>query len=894
MEENMKKAILLSVLLVAILGLSIVPAYAFVSPNGTSSPTVNSAYELYGPHVAGITITIYTTEQAEWTDMNILNGGSTGSAKLDLEDWALTQAWVNAWSVSPYTSALTLQNYGGEDGYYLIDLNNNATLPDGTPNSMADIYIRQAIAYLVNRTNIVSVIAPGALPMYTFCPSYMAGIVESTISPTSGTSNASLCYTAPGSSDSDPALAALTLSLDPMLKVSGGAWYDDYAHTGTWVPLPTMTFYVRADDPERTAIGNMIYTATQNIAFANGTTLPPLPITESIQVRAVCSNAVMGSKNFAMYTGAWTGIGPTPDVFFDLYAQEAYWNPGKPPDYDHISFDNTNGGTTPWGTVETPLEGYLTADYYALSVPVGTQEAKNAQFEFALLCCGVPIYCHSGDKAVSDTPATQPTAGYWQDFVNVPSVGMNNGFSQLSAVAPGSSSPSTLDLQYGFKSDLEPANILYFSWYWDSVVLGSIYDSGATYAPDLVTFAPQLFKSWSVGTWWDTTDGEYDAYVNLTLRPDLYWQDGVPVTTADVWYTLVECSKDLMAAGLPPPWWYTTVEYFLSTEIIDAYNMQILLDVPSVWALGWVIGSTIIPMHIWQSMISNYVPSDAGVQGKDPTMASADPNRIGSSAFRWSSYTTGVSISLVSNTAGSVVNGITSPGYWQYTPLRVDIAPDNNLEKIDVSPTATSATSHITISLYNLATTSSLNVTKYVYIATDTTMAAALADLKTATPNSTTVGIILPADALPNTEYNIVPSEVDPVITLTLPVPSATFIKVCCLINGASPGIVTSTGGYAGSWVNVTLPLWVTIMEDIGGSNLYSDLGYGTASWLTSAMKLALPTPDFKVDGRDITVAAGAFGTVPGDPRWSAIADVLHAYKVDGRDITVIAGYFGW
>jgi hypothetical protein len=41
-------------------------------------------------------------------------------------------------------------------------------------------------------------------------------------------------------------------------------------------------------------------------------------------------------------------------------------------------------------------------------------------------------------------------------------------------------------------------------------------------------------------------------------------------------------------------------------------------------------------------------------------------------------------------------------------------------------------------------------------------------------------------------------------------------------------------------------------------------------------------------------VAAGAFGTVPGDPRWSAIADVLHAYKVDGRDITIIAGYFGW
>jgi hypothetical protein len=50
---------------------------------------------------------------------------------------------------------------------------------------------------------------------------------------------------------------------------------------------------------------------------------------------------------------------------------------------------------------------------------------------------------------------------------------------------------------------------------------------------------------------------------------------------------------------------------------------------------------------------------------------------------------------------------------------------------------------------------------------------------------------------------------------------------------------------------------------------------------------------DGKVDGRDITLAAGAFGTVPGDPRWNLDADINGDGKVDGRDITIIASNFG-
>jgi hypothetical protein len=52
-------------------------------------------------------------------------------------------------------------------------------------------------------------------------------------------------------------------------------------------------------------------------------------------------------------------------------------------------------------------------------------------------------------------------------------------------------------------------------------------------------------------------------------------------------------------------------------------------------------------------------------------------------------------------------------------------------------------------------------------------------------------------------------------------------------------------------------------------------------------------TGDGKVDGRDITIVAKAFGTGPGMPRWNWRCDLNLDGKVDGRDITICAKSFG-
>jgi len=63
---------------------------------------------------------------------------------------------------------------------------------------------------------------------------------------------------------------------------------------------------------------------------------------------------------------------------------------------------------------------------------------------------------------------------------------------------------------------------------------------------------------------------------------------------------------------------------------------------------------------------------------------------------------------------------------------------------------------------------------------------------------------------------------------------------------------------------------------------------------ITLLPKVGSPSPDFKVDIRDIAYVAKAFGSHPGHERWSPFADISCDYKIDIRDIAMIASKFGW
>jgi len=841
--------------MLALLAMTIVPTYAFVIPPNPSSET--NVYEMYGPHIKGLNIIVYSDTTAEWTAM--------AANTLDLEDWALDIPHITLWSNN--ANGMVEANYGGEAGYYLLDVNNNATYAasDAGPflhNPTSELPLRQALAYAANRSDIVQFTGGLALPMYTLIPTYMAGYVNHDIDPAGSLAALSYDTLARGG---DTAAANALLDANGYAIV-GGWRIDPVALGGNGLAL-NLIFYSRSGD--RGTFGDHYNSILNNVLHIKTTYYSNVP-------RSTVTGPVFAQEYFNLYTGGWTGIGPDPDFMDDLYDGSNYYHPGSPPNYDGIDYADLNANLT---TVKT-----------ALSIAQGTAAVLDAQVKFAEHAASVPLWCYTGVKDYKNLAVAN--GGQWKDLVNQKGVGVNSWWSTLSMKQVGNLYPNAF-AYYGFSSTVTLQNMVYVQWYWDQEVVGRIYDGGAGRDPyTLASWVPSLYKSWTVGTWNDpSAGGAAKTAVTITLRPDIYWQDGHPFTAADVYYGLVEISKDLLAKGFPPPWWYPTVQYMRSVEIIDDYNIQVLLDVNSVWAVGWVIGNVVIPKHIWKPIVDASTVGSLNPRNVDAT--TPDPYIIGTGPFRWYSgvgSNTGQTIVLVANSPGSSApdpaTGLTpiiSPGYYFYNPIYVDVTPDNNLNKVNLSPiTAPSVVSNITITLRNMDTHDSLTVNKYVYVngvlqggfPHDVTL------LPMAVWNSSNP---YPADGAGHADVET--------LHLTLLKKTLTFVKVAVHIKGPSTLGDPQANPWISTWVNVTIPIWVTIPRDISGTTLYDVLGYTS---YPNYLKSEAPAPDLKVDGKDIAGAALAFGTVPGDPRWNTVADVNHDYRVDGKDIATIALSFGY
>jgi ABC-type transport system substrate-binding protein len=885
-EKKMKLSILISIVMIAIAASLVIPTYAFVVPPNPTSANSNSQWELFGPHVQGILITIYDSTTSEWNDMNL--------GKIDITDWALDATHLSLWGTP--NNAISEANYGGDNGYFLIDINNNDTYcPSdsgpyymnptgawlGNPTWAADsLALREAIAYCVNHSYITQFSAGLDLPIYTPMPLYMA-YVEPTIYP--GAGNSSLTWTNPSiPGDADLAAAVTILNaagftIDP---VTG--WRID-PRTGK--DLTPLIFYARTGD--RNTIGVDVNTNLNLIGI-------PTTFTGN-EPRSAVTGPVFAQQYFNLYTGGWTGIGPDPDYVCDLYNSSNYYHPGSPENYNNVHYPQT--------------DQWASATKLALDIPSGTQDVYNFQYYYAYYVAGVPMYSTTGVKAFKNVPSetstsmaavTPPPDGDWCDVVNQKSVGANSWWSTLDMETYGNLYPA-LNISYGFSSSITLQNIVYAQWFWDDEVLGRIYDGGWARDPYTLVYSPttgvpQLFKNFTVGTWVDPITHATKTSVIVTLRPDVYWQDGQPVTIADVYYSLIQISNQLLAKGFPPPWWYTTVEYMQSVEILDDYNIEVLLSVQSAWAAGWVAGALVLPMHIWQPIVAASIsPSNNPVvQGTTP-----DPNIIGTGPYRWVSgigtgVGTDVTVYLEANTPGSVVHGITSPGYYLWCPIYVDLDTPNHVAKINILPSQTSTTVNIIVTFRNEWLGGTLDGSWWLL--TSSTLAGV---------NSNAATVVASGSDLPLTPVSPYPLGISyqTVVPITLGKKTLTYVKLAFHIE--TPPTLTLEEDWNGTtytynvpnpwisqWQNTTMPIWVTIKEDIAGSNIYTVM-YPTVA-ATSAMTANAPSPDLKVDVKDIAAAAKAFGSVPGSPTWNAAADPLGLYKIDIKDIADIAKQFGY
>lgn len=835
--KNDKSLALVGLLLLTFL-LSAVPAYAWTYPDLSE----DFKYEKFGPRLDRIYISMYASEDAEWDAMEL--------GHIDISDWPLSFDRYTKWTSPPYTDYLSTVSYGPELGFFLIDINNNNNPelavpdPDPTvidepcpidlPNPCADTAFRHALWHAMDRDYVIAEIWKGmGYPMYTV----IVPALE-------------LAYPPGAELDIHP------FDLTEANRILDEAGYLDADGDG-WRERPDGTdfeliFYARADHEERRLLAEWFTGILETELH--------VPVDLRISDRRTCFFEVMVNKNFHLYTGGWL-LGPEPD-YFVLYHSDYYWHPGFCYNYDRVNctaFDEATDHILMANTFDEAKE-------WVAEACVAFNDPTNPGSLGALFVVSSSGYKSWYKTYTGGSPTAPPAeeADYvgssWTHLVNVPGYGPDSFFTFLNAHPEGFEyglPDKPMTMRYGFKvlTMEKPSNPVYAEWVWDWAVLGLSYESLLARDPYTFEWMPWLCDSFEPFIWTDPETGEDKSGVRFVLRSDVYWSDGTPMTAVDVFWSLVEFDDALMDAGLAPPWWYSSTVFIRSFYILDPYTIEILLDIKSVWAIGWVGGAIILPKHIWKPLLDSYVtgtPYREDYVVTDFYAAYVDPDVICTGPYRFVEYVANDHTILVANKPGSVVETawdysvpVTSPGYWRYHACYPHI--EVLAGKFDAG------TYTFDVVIDNLCLTEDMSV--------DVTITIDGSEVAAAT------GVSIPA----GTSYT-------ESITHDFTYGKHTIeVTVDWSILGTS-----GTRTY-------TMIVSTAIMEDIGGKTYHDDIGLPDYPY-----KADLPTADGRVDIKDIATAARAFGAWPGHVRWNPIADIDHNYIVDIRDIAKIAMKFGW
>jgi hypothetical protein len=442
----------------------------------------------------------------------------------------------------------------------------------------------------------------------------------------------------------------------------------------------------------------------------------------------------------------------------------------------------------------------------------------------------------------------------WLGITNEFNFGVNCWGTFLNAYPNGSRyGNGHMTIRYGF-STMQPLSLnpLYSTSFWEWQVLDKIYDTLMKRDPYTLQIEPWLAESWTVGTWDD--NGVDHTKVTVTIRSDAKFMDGMPVTLADIVFSLVEAGPLTISKGFPLPSSY--LQDAKSFAILDAYTLEILFDVLDPAVLDAIVSVPILPKHIWKPIIET----------GDPTTFAPDPNFIGSGPFRYKQQIPQVSLLMVANSPGSVVTTdqpgavpITSPGYQAWLPVEEYVSTPDGKHKYNPDTAVT-----LNVRTANLWLGGPLDISDHVVItwpnASQTFIDYTITGLAAGTSDTHALGPYI-------------------------------WPKCRTLIEVTST-ITTVDTPWTGQSFYAKYFIWGTIREDITGSTYHKDMGLIPP--YSAAFAASVPTPDCKVDVKDVAGAAAAFGSKPSQLRWWSVADIVHDYKINAKDIAAIASKFGW
>ena len=569
---------------------------------------ISIAFAASGPRTPDMEIRIYLNPDTENADLQ--------AGVLDINDWPLTEAWVDAWALMP--DQIQLRGYV-ELGMYEIDMNNQMW-PTGDSNnkfytlssiqSNESFEFRKAVACLIDRDSIVRDVLDGDgyrmdVPVLPFQSAYMDMIN----------------YTASGVIyNFNRTKAAEILDAAGFTMLPSGVRQDPTTPGAAMQPL---LFYIRQDDPNRLQAGQMLTTELTSIG---------IPVIARVRDRIDSYRDVMVLYNYNLYTGGWS-LSSIPDQYYDLYSSFTYYGPTIGWSQNYPGFCNHE------------FDDWALKVKYPANESEAQSAAKVAGYLFLKYCAIVPMYCSKAVKAYRTG---------WEGVVNNGGFGIDNYWTFLNGY-----NPSDSRFDYGFKSDIEQLNQVSSEWLWDQNVLGLIYESLLGSNPfNLAPTEYFIASAKSTGAW-DASGvcGDTDAtYINFTIRSDVNFHNN---TTAGRLLDVNDVNFSFYfqkACGPGIAWNYPSLAKFDHATVFSATKIGIYYQKKSAWAFLQAGGLPILNRDLWGPLWNTTDPNwRSKVKTYDPVAQDNNNNGLadiyedGTGAWIFRSYREAESITLVAN-----------------------------------------------------------------------------------------------------------------------------------------------------------------------------------------------------------------------------------------------------
>ncbi len=556
------------------------------------------------------------------TEMTAFQAGS-----LDLVDWPVPKATIDQWTncngpvaivencFNPTTNqrAQVTLSTNVDLGMFQYDLNNYVF-----PTS--NLAFRQALGYLADRQQIALGYAGGdAVPICAGTAAQQPGAKDCL----------KLGY--PSSyGEYNPQKALQILNEAGFVDTNG----DGILELTPGVNAPAITMVIRVDDPIRTQAGQLLKNALENLpkSYTSSSTVTVCPSTPMCKFtvnpmvvdRRVASSIVFRSPwdDWSIYTGGW-GLGLDPDHLQQLYGSEfapAACGGGWPSDFP------LNYPCYVDATYDTKAQPLVTGKTYAdvLAAAGSTQDYawgyNTATHKIKGTMPTVPLYTFLATRAawkkdegdfplmadgtVGTSSSSQLLRSCWRGMVaQSVGTGLSNtatlkdlyldNCSTTNASYRSYRGDSRAVLDWGFKSTIQKLNIVTSQWLWDQLTMQLTYDSMLDRNPvDLQTIVPALAQSFGASTYLNQALSKEATVAYYKLRGGVLWNDGVPLTSDDVRFSIEYVKQNL-------GWNFPFVEHVLRVDLEDTLGLAVYFDDTGALFMQNVGFLPIIPKHVW-------------------------------------------------------------------------------------------------------------------------------------------------------------------------------------------------------------------------------------------------------------------------------------------------------